>query len=139
MKLLLVKKPNLVSERLVALLLRIGGVEAVETAADIEQALSLLQSVQPGIVLMDSCLSDGKAIQALPRFKDKCPATCVIVMSPYIVATYRRRQMSAGADYLFDIDTQLDELVSAVSKVAATAPSTTVASTRTGGKMSWKT
>lgn len=122
MKLLLLDPLVLVRERLGAVLATLDCVKSVETADTIEEAIRVMQSMRPEIVIMDSHLPDRTGVGALARLKSEWPTACVIVLSYDLSETVKKHWLEAGADYCFDIALQTGQLLDTVAQqVNATA------------------
>lgn len=127
MRILLLGKSDLVSQRLAMMFAGNADVTAVETAADTQTALEKMRFLPPGIVVMHASLPDEKAIRDLALLKMQYPAACLIVTGSERAEAYRRRWLDAGADYFFDLPTQLDDLMNMVRKTPPAAASKTAA------------
>ncbi len=113
MKLLLVEPSILLRERLVAMLASLRFVEIVE-ASTVDDACRVKQAILPEVVVMDAQLPDERGIEALVRVKAECPFVCLIVISANATEPYRKRWLGAGADYFFDLSSQLEQLLEIV-------------------------
>lgn len=116
MKLLLIEKSSLLNQRLANLLIDIDGIELLETAATIEEAVRVMQLIRPGIVVMDIHLPDECAAGMLASVRGECPAACIIVLSYDFSEVHRKHWLRAGADNCFDIVFQIDQWLDAVTQ-----------------------
>ena len=99
--------------RLAAILASLGCVEIVE-AATFGKASQAIRALRPGIVVMDTELTDGHGLDLLSWARTECPLTCLIVVNPNTSEPYRKRWLQAGADHCFDLTDQIDQLLNVV-------------------------
>jgi DNA-binding NarL/FixJ family response regulator len=58
-------------------------IDVVGEAADGEEAVALVESLQPAVVLMDLRMPRLDGIQATARIRDRCPSTAVLVLTTF--------------------------------------------------------
>lgn len=86
---------------LVAALSRASDIEVVAEAADGAEAIAVVASMQPDVVLLDLSMPVMDGIAALPGILAAAPQTKVIVLTGFRSDTMRARALEAGAaDYL---------------------------------------
>jgi len=96
-----------------------AGILVVGEAGDGHEALELVTSLKPQVVVMDFALPSMNGAVATRRIRDLSPSTAVLILSMHEEATYVRTCLEAGArGYLLKNAMDL-ELVSAVKKAAA--------------------
>jgi DNA-binding NarL/FixJ family response regulator len=62
---------------------RQDGITVVGEAATVTDAIAESSRLQPDVVLMDVCLSDGNGVDACRAIRDSCPATRVLFLSAF--------------------------------------------------------
>lgn len=117
-RILLADDHNLMRAGIRSLLEKIGGVEVVGEAANGREALGLVKSLLPNIVLMDIAMSGLNGLEATMRITREFPQVRVVILSmhaneEYVVQTLR----SGAAGYLLK-DAATAELELAVQAVA---------------------
>ena len=80
-----------------ALLEKVPDVEVVGEANDGRQALSLVESVRPHIVLMDIAMAKLNGLEAAARLARESPDVKVIILSMHTSEEYVVRALRAGA------------------------------------------
>jgi DNA-binding NarL/FixJ family response regulator len=96
-----------------------AAISVVGEAGDGHEALELVKSLKPQVVVMDFALPSMNGAVATRRIRDLSPSTAVLILSMHEEATYVRTCLEAGArGYLLKNAMDL-ELVSAVKKAAA--------------------
>ena len=100
----------IVREHLVTLLDELAGVEIVGQAGNVAEAISGIRSLRPDVVILDIRLPDGSGIDVLQNVKQDQPAPVVIILTNYPYPGYRKRCLSAGADFFLDKSTEFDQL-----------------------------
>ena len=96
-----------------------AGISVVGEASDGHEALALVASLKPDVVVMDFALPSMNGAVATRRISSLSPSTAVLILSMHEEATYVRTCLDAGArGYLLKNAMDL-ELVSAVKRAAA--------------------
>jgi len=80
-----------------ALLEQVPGVQVVGEADDGYQALSLVKSAEPHVVLMDIAMAKLNGLEAAARVTKEFPAVKVIILSMHATEEYVVRALRAGA------------------------------------------
>lgn len=92
-------------------LLEGSDVEIVGSAKDIEETLTLAESLKPNVLLLDVRLGSEDGLSALEVIRGKMPEVAVIIMSTYDNPTYVARAIALGAsDYILKDSSRLDVL-----------------------------
>jgi DNA-binding NarL/FixJ family response regulator len=116
---ILVDDHNLVRRGFRRLLEDDAGISVVGEAGDGHEALELVVSLKPQVVVMDFALPSMNGAVATRRISALSPSTAVLILSMHEEATYVRTCLEAGArGYLLKNAMDL-ELVSAVKRAAA--------------------
>ena len=101
-----------------SLLQGLGGVEVVGEAGDGREALHLLETQRPDVLLMDLMMPGLGGLEALPRVRNEFPQVRVLVLSMHANEEYVLRALRDGAaGYLLKGATR-PELEMAVRAVA---------------------
>lgn len=88
---------ELVREGLRLWLEGIATVDLVAEAAGMSEAMKLVRSAKPDIILMDVVLADGNGLDAAERLHEEHPEVKVILLSAYCDDDYVQRALRAGA------------------------------------------
>jgi DNA-binding NarL/FixJ family response regulator len=116
---ILVDDHNLVRRGFRRLLEDDAGISVIGEAGDGHEALELVKSLKPDVVVMDFALPSMNGAVATRRISALSPSTAVLILSMHEEATYVRTCLEAGArGYLLKNAMDL-ELVSAVKRAAA--------------------
>lgn len=86
-----------VREGLTILLDTMPGIEVVGAAADGDEALDLVRSVAPDVVLMDLKMPGCDGVVATERIRDRHPGVRVVVLTTYAEDDAVRAALRAGA------------------------------------------
>ena len=100
-----------------ALLEKIPGVEVVGEAATGREALELVRSKLPNIVLMDIAMTELGGLEALPRVTKDFPSVKVIILSAHASEEYVIRALREGASGYMLKDSATSELELAIKSV----------------------
>jgi DNA-binding NarL/FixJ family response regulator len=93
--------------------------EAVGTAADGEEAVSLAKQVLPDVAIIDVAMPGVNGIEAATHIKAACPATAILMMSAYRHESYMLASLRAGATGYLLKNVSLRDLVNAIRLVHA--------------------
>jgi DNA-binding NarL/FixJ family response regulator len=96
-RILLADDHQLVRAGICSLLEKIPGVEVVAEASNGREALELVRSQLPDLVLMDVAMPVLGGIETLSRITKKFPRTKVVILSAYATEDYVSRAFHAGA------------------------------------------
>ena len=118
MKVLVVDDHTVVRAGLRRLLAALPEMEISE-AADGREALALVRSEQPGMVLLDLNLPGLGGLELLRRVLLEHPAARIMVLSMHAEAIYAARAMQAGAMGYLSKNASPEELLEAIRRVAA--------------------
>lgn len=73
------------------------GVQVLGEAMDGQQAVQIVQTLQPDVVLMDIAMPNLNGLEATTRIVQTNPDIKIIVLTMHATAEYARRAMRAGA------------------------------------------
>ena len=96
-RVLLVDDHGLVRAGIRSLLEKISGVEVIAEASNGREALELIRTNTPDIVLMDIAMKELGGLEALPRIAKSFPSVKVIVLSAHSNEEYVIRALRSGA------------------------------------------
>lgn len=102
------------SSRLEALLNGLGCVRSIRVVSTSDDALRHTEIMKPDLVLTNANLPEGQGLQVLARLKESFPSVRRYVLGFDLSERFRRSWMAAGAEDVFDVSTQIDELLYAV-------------------------
>lgn len=116
-RVVLVEDHRMVAEAIELALARSAGVEVVATAGSVERALVDVLRHRPDVVLLDRRLPDGDALPAIPEMA--AAGARVLVLTGEATAAVAARVAEVGGAGLVLKSSRLDELTTAVRRVAA--------------------
>jgi DNA-binding NarL/FixJ family response regulator len=100
-----------VRKRLVALISILQGVVFVGQTGDARVAIEDIQRLKPEVAILDIRLVNGNGIEVLEIVKLLKAAPLVIMLTAFPSEQYRRRCISAGADYFFDKTSEFEQIL----------------------------
>jgi DNA-binding NarL/FixJ family response regulator len=102
---------SVVRQGLKAWLERSGHVQVVGEASDGREAVSIVEQLQPDVVIMDIAMPVLNGIEATAQITRRSPGTKVIILSMHADESYILRALGAGAKgYLLKESTESDVL-----------------------------
>ncbi len=108
-----------VVRRGIATLLADDEIEIVGEASTGEEAVTVSESTNPDVVLMDIRMPECDGIRALRSIRERCPDVKVVMLSTYDNPTYVARSATAGAaDYVLK-GLSREYLVEAIRRAAS--------------------
>jgi DNA-binding NarL/FixJ family response regulator len=117
-RVLLAEDHALVRAGIRALLQNLTGIEVVAEAGDGREALRLIKTYQPDLVLMDIAMAGLNGLEATARVTKEFPGVRVIVLSMHSTEEYVAQALRAGAAGYLLKDAAATELELAVTAVA---------------------
>jgi DNA-binding NarL/FixJ family response regulator len=85
--------------------------EVIGTASDGEQALTVAETLQPDIVLLDLAMPIMDGMQALPGLRGLLPGAIIVIFSGFEQAGLVDEAMAAGADAYLEKGASVTQLV----------------------------
>lgn len=106
--------------KLVALVLQLeGDIAVVGHACDGKEAIDVVSSSQPDVVLLDIAMPVMDGIEALPHLRAASPESQIVMLTGFGTEDIRRRCMQLGAFAFLDKGVIAKDIVSAVRNAAA--------------------
>jgi DNA-binding NarL/FixJ family response regulator len=118
MRVLLADDHALVRAGIRSLLEKIPGVDVMGEASNGREALELIRTELPDLVLMDIAMRDLGGLEALPRITKNFPSVKVVILSAHANEEYVIRALRSGAAGYLLKDAATMELELAISSVA---------------------
>jgi DNA-binding NarL/FixJ family response regulator len=110
LRVLVVDDSTAVRERLRLHVDDVDGVQVVGEAGDGHQAVALLETADPHVVVLDLRMPGLNGFGTLKEIKARDPSRTVIVMTNYAYPQYRQRCLEDGADFFLDKSTDFPML-----------------------------
>jgi DNA-binding NarL/FixJ family response regulator len=104
--------------RLVVIVLGLeSGIEVVGEAGTGLEAVSLVEKLQPDVLLLDIAMPEMDGLEALPRVRDASPTTRVVMLTGVSAANIRERALASGASAFIEKGIDIDKLGNQVLEV----------------------
>lgn len=119
MRVIIADDSEIVRSRLVEMLKEIKGIDVVAEAKDSREAIEVIMTHHPDLVIMDIRMpgNDGiVAIETIRKTKRNKPKIIVFTNYPYL--QYRKKCMDAGADFFFYKALEFEKLVELIKELA---------------------
>ncbi|MCK4352836.1 response regulator transcription factor [candidate division WOR-3 bacterium] len=117
MKVFIVDDSKLVRERLITMLSELVEIEIVGQAQDVLEAEKSIQELCPNVVVLDIRLPKGNGIGVLKNIKKYKPAPIVIMLTNYPYPQYRKKCLTAGADFFFEKSTEFEKVTEVLKQM----------------------
>jgi DNA-binding NarL/FixJ family response regulator len=108
-------------ERLAELIHDLDGVELVGEAGTAQTALSLVQRLNPDVVILDIRLPGGDGVNVLKAIRQQAAPPRVIMLTAFPYPQYRKRCLEAGADFFFDKATEFNCIAEVLSQLVGSS------------------
>jgi len=119
-RVIIVDDSPVVRARLVTMLAEAPGVRVVGEAWDGPEALRLVRTHAPDVVVLDLNLPGMNGLEVLALLKEDPSPPVVIVLTNHPHDRYRLACVRAGADFFFDKSRDIERVVVTVTAVATT-------------------
>jgi len=107
-----------IGARVIQRLSEVKGVDIIGHVTDAGEALGLIESLKPKLVILDAHLSHGTGIGVLRAVKESVAGTIVIMLSASSYPQYRKECLKEGADFYFHLPDEMEELKNSVRDLA---------------------
>jgi DNA-binding NarL/FixJ family response regulator len=105
-----------VRKRLVEMVTELKNVQVVGQTIDAREAIADIRRLEPDVAILDIRLANGNGIEILEIVKMLRVPPLVIMLTAFPNQQYRRKCMSAGADYFFDKTNEFERVVEELKK-----------------------
>ncbi|MGY1640565.1 response regulator [Geodermatophilus sp. SYSU D00703] len=102
---------------MLALALRVGGMDVVGTATSAAQAVSLAERTQPDVVVMDIQMPREDGLSAARRLRQVAPGAVIAVVTAHRDPQWVVRATQAGASAFIPKDGSLAEMIDVLTRV----------------------
>jgi two-component system, NarL family, response regulator NreC len=119
LRILLVDDHRVVRAGLRMLLEAEDGLEVVDEAGDVRDAVFKTRRHTPDLIVLDVMLPDGDGVEAIGKLQSEAPRAKVLILSMEDSPHHVRRAFGNGANGYVLKDAAEDELVTAIREVAA--------------------
>jgi DNA-binding NarL/FixJ family response regulator len=93
--------------------------EIVGQSHEAEDAVQMISTKRPHIVIIDAQLRDGSGLGVLQRAKQFGLPPVVFMTAASLHSQYRRECMRQGADYYFQLPDEIEGLVNTLSQLSS--------------------
>lgn len=118
-KILIVDDHPAVREALSIRISRQAGLSVCGEAADLSEALQLVEETKPDVAVIDISLKKGDGIELIKRIRDRSRNVRMLVWSMHPESLYAERALHAGALGYVNKDQATEEIVKAIRRVLA--------------------
>jgi DNA-binding NarL/FixJ family response regulator len=118
MKIVLADDSSLLRDRIKSLLNSINNVSVVGEAENGVEALQLIREKKPDLAILDIRMPEMNGIEVLKKIRELGLVTKVCILTNYPYKQYREKCISAGADYFFDKNLDINLLLDVISTIA---------------------
>ena len=99
-----------------------GGMTVVGEASRGDEALALMEQLEPDLLLLDLHMPGGDGFEVLRKARDTGGGTRILVLSLHVQAEYVARAVREGADGYLSKDLAVQELAEAIRSVMSGRP-----------------
>jgi len=92
-------------------------VEVIGEAGDSLNAIEVIKTLRPRVVILDIHMPGGNGIGVLRHIKLLDPFIVVIMLTNFVASYYRSVCLKGGADFFFDKGLELQDLKNALSEL----------------------
>lgn len=121
MRVLLVEDSPLLSKHLLEQLAGIPAVEPLGVAETEQQAIDVIASSLPDVIVLDLHLKQGTGFGVLEALRGLRKPPTAIVLTNYDLPQYRERATALGAKYFLDKSNEFDRLPQIIAELSMAA------------------
>lgn len=118
MKIVIADDSSLLRERIKSLLNNINRVSVVGEAINGVEALQLIGEKEPDMVILDIRMPEMNGIEVLKKIRERGLRTKVCILTNYPYKQYKEKCLAEGADYFFDKNVDIQQILDLISKLA---------------------
>ncbi|MGD2218050.1 MAG: response regulator transcription factor [Gemmatimonadales bacterium] len=118
-RIVLVDDHALVRRGLAEMIDRESDLEVCGEAADVSEALDLIETAEPELAIVDITLKEGSGLELIKQIKLRYPAVRMLVLSMHDEKIYAERALRAGATGYLNKEEPADKVIEAVREVLA--------------------
>ncbi|MBT9505122.1 response regulator [Rhodoferax sp.] len=118
-KLLIVDDSALIQTALLGLFEGIQGIQSIDTASTLTQALNCVRRTLPNFVILDLNLPDGNGSAIITLLKEMVPGMLIAVLTNAACDFNRKKCLRAGADWFLDKSNEFEALLRIFQDLAA--------------------
>ena len=118
MRILIADDSAIMREHLGDALSGLENVRIAGVASDGNQALELIHTLDPDVVILDIRMPHRSGIDVLERIRKENHRPVVIVFTNYPFPQYRKKCEQAGADYFFDKSSESHRVIATLESLA---------------------
>ncbi len=119
LRVMLAEDQTILRQSLKALINQEPDLEVVGEAGDGEEAVRLVKSLRPDLVVMDVSMPKLDGVQATALIRRTCPQVKVLALTVHETKSYMRQLLQAGASGYIVKRSAAEELIQALHAVAA--------------------
>jgi DNA-binding NarL/FixJ family response regulator len=118
MTLLIADDSALLRERIKILAKATGNVKTIYEAENGVEAMQIINNKKPNLVILDIRMPLMNGIKVLERIKKEGIKTKVCILTSYNYRQYREKCTELGADYFFNKNDDIQQLVDLIKKLS---------------------
>ena len=93
------------------------GLEVCGEAADVPEALGLVESAQPGLMVVDLSLREGHGLELIKQVKARHPEILVLVLTMHDERLYAERALATGASGFLNKQEPAERVLQAIRRI----------------------
>jgi len=110
MKAVVVDDSKMLRTRIIDMISDVPGIEIAGEAENSHEAMKIIETVIPEIVVLDIRMPDGNGIELLKSISQKNLSLVKIVLSNYSISQFKDKCYELGADYFFDKSSEFEKV-----------------------------
>ena len=114
---MIVEGSEIILERLVVLTTEGNNVDIVHKASSFHEATKLLDTIKPGIAILDMCLPQQKSVELFKIIRHANRDTSFIILFNFIDAVTCAQYEWLDADFVFDKYNDFDKIPAAINTI----------------------
>ncbi len=117
---------EIIRTRIGEIITDLDNVNLIGCASNVQEALSLLENLEPDVVILDIRMPDGNGMTILNELISRENIPISIIYTSYPYPQFRKAYLGAGATYFFDKANDTPEMVEIIVQLSTLEKSSQV-------------
>lgn len=105
-------------QRLASILNGIPGIEVVDQASHVQEAITAINRIKPDAIILDIHMPGGSGLDVLQAAQLVKPIPVVMILTVGPSSEYREKSLAMGANYFFEKSSDMKKMMATLTQLA---------------------